>query len=101
MHITRRIRPASTIRRRSIRSRHLPSISRSAGEASLSGRLIFVNEPEPPRGDGAGRRPPPGQDGRKGQPLFALDLRPLEAVLRQAEAVSAKDTAQARDAALA
>lgn len=41
----------------------------------------------------------PGQDVRKGQPLFVLDPRPLEAALRQAQAVLAKDTAQARDAA--
>jgi multidrug efflux system membrane fusion protein len=41
----------------------------------------------------------PGQDIRKGQPLFALDPRPLEASLRQAEAVVARDTAQSRDAA--
>jgi multidrug efflux system membrane fusion protein len=40
----------------------------------------------------------PGQDVRKGQPLFVLDPRPLEAAVRQAEAVLAKDTAQARDA---
>jgi multidrug efflux system membrane fusion protein len=41
----------------------------------------------------------PGQDVRKGQPLFVLDPRPLEATVRQAEAVLTKDTAQARDAA--
>lgn len=41
----------------------------------------------------------PGQDVRKGQPLFVLDSRPLAAAVRQAEAVLAKDTAQARDAA--
>ena len=41
----------------------------------------------------------PGQDVRKGQPLFVLDPRPLEAAVRQSEAVLAKDTAQARDAA--
>lgn len=41
----------------------------------------------------------PGQDVRKGQPLFVLDPRPLQAAVRQAEAVLAKDTAQARDAA--
>src|SRR5262245_504926 len=40
----------------------------------------------------------PGQDVRKGQPLFALDRRPLEASLRQAEAIVAKDNAQLRDA---
>jgi multidrug efflux system membrane fusion protein len=40
----------------------------------------------------------PGQDVRKGQPLFVLDPRPLEAAVRQAEAVLSKDTAQARDA---
>ncbi len=36
----------------------------------------------------------PGQDVRKGQPLFAIDRRPLEAALRQAEAIVAKDEAQ-------
>jgi multidrug efflux system membrane fusion protein len=41
----------------------------------------------------------PGQDVRKGQPLFALDRRPLEASLRQAEAVVAKDEAQLKNAA--
>jgi len=41
----------------------------------------------------------PGQDVRKGQPLFILDPRPLDAALRQAEAVVAKDEAQASDAA--
>jgi multidrug efflux system membrane fusion protein len=41
----------------------------------------------------------PGQDVRKGQPLFVLDRRPLEAALRQAEAIVAKDDAQLRDAA--
>ena len=40
----------------------------------------------------------PGQDVRKGQPLFVLDPRPLEAAVRQAQAVLAKDTAEARDA---
>jgi membrane fusion protein, multidrug efflux system len=40
----------------------------------------------------------PGQEVRKGQPLFALDSRPFEAVLRQAEAVVARDTAQASNA---
>ena len=39
-----------------------------------------------------------GQDVRKGQPLFVLDPRPLEAAVRQSQAVLAKDTAQARDA---
>ncbi|HEY7169980.1 MAG TPA: efflux RND transporter periplasmic adaptor subunit [Vicinamibacterales bacterium] len=42
----------------------------------------------------------PGQDVRKGQPLFVLDPRPLEAALRQAEAVLARDTAQSKDATL-
>lgn len=42
----------------------------------------------------------PGQEVRKGQPLFTLDPRPLEAALRQAEAVMAKDQAQAHDAAV-
>jgi membrane fusion protein, multidrug efflux system len=42
----------------------------------------------------------PGTDVRRGQPLFVLDPRPLEAALRQAEAVLAKDTAQAKDASL-
>jgi multidrug efflux system membrane fusion protein len=40
----------------------------------------------------------PGADVRKGQPLFRLDPRPFEAALRQAEAVVARDTAQANDA---
>ncbi len=40
----------------------------------------------------------PGRDVRKGQPLFALDPRPFEAAERQAEAVLARDTAQANDA---
>jgi multidrug efflux system membrane fusion protein len=39
----------------------------------------------------------PGQDVRKGQPLFVLDRRPLEAALRQAEAIVAKDEAQLRN----
>jgi multidrug efflux system membrane fusion protein len=39
-----------------------------------------------------------GQDVRKGQPLFTLDRRPFEATLRQAEAVLARDTAQAKNA---
>ena len=41
----------------------------------------------------------PGQDVHKDQPLFVLDRRPLEASLRQAEAIVAKDDAQLRDAA--
>ncbi len=40
----------------------------------------------------------PGQEVRKGQPLFELDARPFEAALKQAEAVAAKDRAQADDA---
>src|SRR5262249_36118889 len=40
----------------------------------------------------------PGQDVRKGQPLFVLDRRPLEAALRQAQAIVAKDEAQLKDA---
>ncbi len=40
----------------------------------------------------------PGQDVKKGQPLFVLDPRPFEAAVRQAEAVVARDTAQATDA---
>lgn len=40
----------------------------------------------------------PGQDVRKGQPLFVLDRRPLEASLRQAQAIVAKDEAQLKDA---
>ena len=40
----------------------------------------------------------PGQDVRKDEPLFVLDRRPLEASLRQAEAIIAKDDAQLRDA---
>ncbi|HET7617811.1 MAG TPA: efflux RND transporter periplasmic adaptor subunit [Vicinamibacterales bacterium] len=39
-----------------------------------------------------------GQDVRKGQPLFTLDRRPFEAALKQAEAVLARDTAQAKNA---
>lgn len=41
----------------------------------------------------------PGQDVRKGQPLFELDRRPLEASVRQSEAIAAKDEAQLRNAA--
>ena len=41
----------------------------------------------------------PGQDVRAGQRLFALDPRPLEAALRQAEAIVAKDEAQLANAA--
>ena len=40
----------------------------------------------------------PGEDVRKDEPLFVLDRRPLEASLRQAEAIIAKDDAQLRDA---
>lgn len=43
----------------------------------------------------------PGQDVRKGQPLFALDRRPLEAALSQAESIVAKDEAQLRNASAA
>jgi multidrug efflux system membrane fusion protein len=43
----------------------------------------------------------PGQDVRAGQRLFALDRRPLEAALRQAEAIVAKDEAQLENAATA
>ena len=43
----------------------------------------------------------PGDDVRKGQPLFVLDRRPLEAALRQAEAIVGKDDAQLRNAAAA
>jgi membrane fusion protein, multidrug efflux system len=39
-----------------------------------------------------------GQDVKKGAPLFTLDARPFEAALRQAEAVLARDTAQAKNA---
>ena len=39
-----------------------------------------------------------GQDVRKGAPLFTLDARPFEAVLQQAQAVLARDTAQAKNA---
>ncbi len=39
-----------------------------------------------------------GQEVRKGQVLFSLDERPFQASLQQAEAVLAKDTAQARNA---
>jgi multidrug efflux system membrane fusion protein len=40
-----------------------------------------------------------GQDVRKGQPLFTIDRRPLEAALRQAEAIAGKDEAQLKNAA--
>jgi membrane fusion protein, multidrug efflux system len=39
-----------------------------------------------------------GQDVRKGQPLFTLDARPFQAALQQAQAVLARDTAQAKNA---
>jgi multidrug efflux system membrane fusion protein len=39
-----------------------------------------------------------GQDVRKGAPLFTLDARPFEATLQQAQAVLARDTAQAKNA---
>jgi multidrug efflux system membrane fusion protein len=39
-----------------------------------------------------------GQDVRKGAPLFTLDARPFEAALQQAQAVLARDTAQAKNA---
>src|SRR6185503_4318900 len=39
-----------------------------------------------------------GQDVKKGAPLFTLDARPFEAALQQAEAVLARDTAQAKNA---
>lgn len=42
----------------------------------------------------------PGQEVKKGQPLFELDRRPLDAAVRQAEAVVAKDEAQTKDAGL-
>lgn len=41
----------------------------------------------------------PGQDVRKGQQLFSLDRRPLEAAVRQTEAIVAKDEAQLKNAA--
>ena len=41
----------------------------------------------------------PGDDVHKGQPLFVLDRRPLEAALRQTEAIVAKDEAQLKNAA--
>jgi multidrug efflux system membrane fusion protein len=40
----------------------------------------------------------PGAEVSRGQPLFALDARPFQAAVRQAEAVLARDTAQANDA---
>jgi len=40
----------------------------------------------------------PGQDVRKGQPLFVIDRRPLESSLTQAEAIAAKDEAQLKNA---
>ncbi len=39
-----------------------------------------------------------GQDVRKGDQLFTLDARPFQAVLEQAQAVLARDTAQAKNA---
>jgi multidrug efflux system membrane fusion protein len=39
-----------------------------------------------------------GEDVRKGDTLFSLDSRPFDAALRQAEAVLARDVAQARNA---
>jgi multidrug efflux system membrane fusion protein len=39
-----------------------------------------------------------GQDVKKGTPLFTLDARPFEAALQQAQAVLARDTAQANNA---
>jgi multidrug efflux system membrane fusion protein len=39
-----------------------------------------------------------GQTVRKGQPLFTLDSRPFEVALQQAQAVLARDTAQAQNA---
>jgi multidrug efflux system membrane fusion protein len=39
-----------------------------------------------------------GQEVKKGAPLFILDARPFEAALQQAEAVLARDTAQAKNA---
>lgn len=39
-----------------------------------------------------------GQDVQKGAPLFTLDARPFEAALQQAQAVLARDTAQAKNA---
>jgi membrane fusion protein, multidrug efflux system len=39
-----------------------------------------------------------GQDVQKGAPLFTLDARPFDAALQQAEAVLARDTAQAKNA---
>src|SRR5262245_42332621 len=39
-----------------------------------------------------------GQEVRKGAPLFTLDARPFEAALQQAQAVLARDTAQANNA---
>ena len=39
-----------------------------------------------------------GQDVAAGAPLFTLDARPFEAALQQAQAVLARDTAQAKNA---
>jgi multidrug efflux system membrane fusion protein len=39
-----------------------------------------------------------GQDVRKGAPLFTLDARPFQAALQQAQAVLARDSAQAKNA---
>src|SRR6187431_2436481 len=40
-----------------------------------------------------------GQDVKAGTPLFTLDARPFQAALQQAQAVLARDTAQAKNAA--
>jgi membrane fusion protein, multidrug efflux system len=40
-----------------------------------------------------------GQDVKKGQPLFTIDPRPFQAALQQAEAVLARDSATAKNAA--
>lgn len=40
----------------------------------------------------------PGREVRKNQPLFVLDTRPFEAAVKQAEAIVARDRAQAGDA---
>ena len=42
----------------------------------------------------------PGEEVRKGQPLFTIDPRPFNAALSQAQAALARDTAQANDAKL-
>jgi multidrug efflux system membrane fusion protein len=53
--------------------------------AQVTGQLSAINFSE-------------GQDVKQGAPLFTLDARPFEAALQQAQAVLARDTAQAKNA---